>query len=74
MKNITLSINEETLKAGRDYARKYNISFNTFVRKLLNQNVLKHSDQWLDELFALMDKAGANSGGKKWKRDELYRV
>ncbi len=74
MKNITLSIDDETLKVGREYARKHNMSFNSFVRRLLQQSVLKPSSQWLSELFELMDKAKANSRGKKWKREDLYRV
>jgi hypothetical protein len=74
MKNITLSIDEVTLKAGREYARKHNMSFNSFVRQLIQQNVLKTSAQWLVELFELMDKAKANSAGKKWKRQDLHRV
>ncbi len=74
MKNITLSIDEVTLKAGREYARKHNMSFNSFVRQLIQQNVLKTSAQWLVELFELMDKAKANSAGKKWKRQDFHRV
>ena len=74
MKNITLSIDETTLKAGREYARKHNMSFNSFVRQLLQQNVLKPSAQWLVELFELMDKAKGNSAGKKWERQDLHRV
>ncbi len=74
MKNITLSIDEATLKAGREYARKHNMSFNSFVRQLIQQNVLKTSAQWLVELFDLMDQAKASSAGKKWKRQDLHRV
>lgn len=29
--------------------------------------------QWLDDTFALMDKAQASSSGEKWKRENLYR-
>ncbi|HQV70082.1 MAG TPA: hypothetical protein PLJ62_06925 [Thermoflexales bacterium] len=74
MKNITLSIDEDTLKSGREYARRHNISFNVLVRKLIQQTVTSDSTKWLDDTFALMDKAKVSSDGKKWKRDELYRV
>lgn len=74
MKNITLSIDEETLKAGRDYAKKHNMSLNALIRKLLKQSVVKSSTQWLTESFELMDKAKANSKGKTWKREDLHRV
>jgi hypothetical protein len=74
MKNVTLSIDDETLKAGRDYAKKHNMSLNALIRKLLKQSVVKSSTQWLTESFELMDKAKANSRGKTWKREDLHRV
>lgn len=74
MKNITLSIDEETLKAGRDYAKMHNMSLNALIRKLLKQSVVKSSTLWLTESFELMDKAKANSKGKTLKREDLHRV
>ena len=74
MKNITLSIDEETLKAGCEYARKHNLSFSAFVRKLLEQNVYKPTVMWAEELFSAMDKAQADSGGRSWSREELHRA
>ena len=74
MKNVTLSIDEETLKAGRDYAKKHNMSLNALIRKLLKQSVVNSSTQWLTESFELMDKAKANSKGKTWKREDLHRA
>ena len=74
MKNVTLSIDEETLKAGRDYAKKHNMSLNALIRKLLRQSVVKSSTQWLTESFELMDKDKANSKGKTWMREDLHRV
>jgi hypothetical protein len=74
MKNITISIDDEVLEAGRKYVQKHNISLNTLIRKLLAQTVLPSSQNWLDECFQLMDQTGADSGGRKWKREELYDV
>ena len=74
MKNITLSIDEDTLKAGREYAKKHHISFNALIRRLLEQTIKKSSGQWVKESFRLMDEAKANSHGQKWKREDLYRV
>ncbi len=74
MKNITLSIDEDILKAGREYARIHNISFNALVRKLIEQTVVPQRDKWLSDTFLLMNKAKASSQGQKWTRDELYRV
>ena len=74
IRNITLSIDEATLKRGRADARQHNISFNGLVRRLVEQTVTDHSVRWLEDAFALMDRQPVSSGGKKWTRDELYRV
>lgn len=74
MKNITLSIDETVLQAGREYARNHNISFNSLVRKLVEQTVVTNKDYWLHDTFSLMDKLNATSGNEKWTREELYRV
>jgi hypothetical protein len=74
MKNITISLEDEILKAGREYAKRHNTSLNSLIRKLLAQTVLPESQNWLDECFALMDQANANSHGEKWKREDLYDV
>lgn len=74
MKNITLSIDDDLLQAGREYASAHNMSFNALVRKLIEQMVRSKSDQWLDETFSLMDTQSAYSGDRTWTREELYRV
>ena len=74
MKNITLSLDEPTLEAGRNYAKRHDMSLNALIRKLLRQHTVRSSAQWLTEALELMDRAGANSNGKKWKREDLYRV
>lgn len=74
MKNITLSIDENVLQAGREYARAHNVSFNVLVRRLIEQTVVQKQNHWLDETFSLMDKANVSSGEGRWTREELYRV
>lgn len=74
MKNITLSIDDDLLKAGREYAMMHNISFNVLVRKLIEQTVLPGKDKWLEDTFSLMDKAKASSENLQWTREKLYRV
>ena len=74
MKNVTLSIDEDTLKAGRNYAKRHKMSLNMLIRKLLKQNVTDSSTQWLTETFELMDRAKANSQGRRWRREDLHRV
>jgi hypothetical protein len=74
MPNITISLDEDLVKAGRQYAREHNTSLNNLLRKLLEQSVKYHSNNWLDECFRLMDRAKANSKGQRWKREDLYDV
>jgi len=74
MKNITLSIDDSILQAGRDYARSHNMSFNVLVRRLIEQTVIPRKEKWLDDTFSLMDRVNVSSDGIKWTRDELYRV
>ncbi len=74
MPNITISIDEDLLKSGRRYAEKHQTSMNALIRKLLEQAVRSQSKAWLEECFHLMDRAGTDSEGKHWKREELYDV
>jgi len=74
MANITISIDEALLNAGREYARAHNTSLNAMIRQLLEKNVSRKSGQWPDECLKLMDQVQADSRGKKWTREELYDV
>jgi len=74
MKNVTLSIDDDLLKIGREYARRHNISFNVMVRRLIEKTVKSSSDKWIDDTFSLMDRLNVSSEGESWTRDELYRV
>lgn len=75
MHNITLSIQDDILKAGREYSKKHNISLNTLLRKLLAKTVMRPANTaLLEESFRLSVEANANSHGKKWSREELYDV
>ena len=55
MKYITLSIDDALLQAGREYARRHNISFNVLVRRLIEQTVVQRQARWPDDTFRLMD-------------------
>ena len=75
MKNITLSIQEDLLQAGRKYAQRHHTSLNELIRHLLRKTVIKDSSQsWSEECFLMMDQSGADSKGKKWSREDLYDV
>jgi DNA phosphorothioation-dependent restriction protein DptG len=72
MKNITLSIDEETLLAGRAYAERHQTTLNALVRELLARTVRVDRAAAVQELFRLMDRAGGRSRHQSWTRDELY--
>jgi hypothetical protein len=76
MKNITLTIDDKILEAGREYARRRNTSLNTLVRKLLEEKISLEKKNWIEETFALMDLAAKTNKTKlkKWKREDLYDV
>jgi hypothetical protein len=72
MPNITISLDEDLLKAARRYVKKHHISLKALIRKALKQTIQPESMDWLDKCFGLMDKANGNSKGSKWKRGDLY--
>jgi hypothetical protein len=72
MKNITLAIDEETLDAGRAYARRHQTTLNALVRDLLAKTVLADREAVVREMFRLMDAHPGNSHGRRWTREELY--
>lgn len=74
MKNTTPAIDEETRKEGRHYAKKHNFSLNSLIRRLFKKTEEKTSQQWIKESFQPVEEAQANSRGKIWKRENLYRV
>jgi len=74
MPNITISIDEKLLKNGREYAKKHHTSMNALIRNLLERTLRVDSSRWIDECFALMDRANVRSKGKRWKREDLYDV
>jgi plasmid stability protein len=75
MKNVTIAIDEQTLKAGRQYANAHHTSLNALIREILRRTVLLESQRtWADEFLELAAKAGGDSRGRRWKREDLYRV
>jgi Family of unknown function (DUF6364) len=72
MKNITLALDEKTLKAGRAYARQHQTTLNSLVRDLLQKHAGTERDAALTELLRVMDAHPGNSKGRKWRREDLY--
>jgi len=42
-KNVTLSLDESTLEAGRDHAKRQDMSLNAPIRQLLSQHAVRSS-------------------------------
>ena len=74
MSNITLSIPDDLIKQGRDFARQNNTSLNALIRNLLQITVIPSKKGWLEETFKIADRRPGNSKGKAWKREDLYDV
>lgn len=73
MPNLTLSFDKNFLKKGRKYAQRQGKSLNALIRELLSREIEQKDAAWLDHCFSLMDKAHANSKGKKWSREDIYK-
>lgn len=72
MKNITLSIDEKTLDAGRSYARAHQTSLNALIRDLLRRTVEQDPEISTGELIRLAKSHAGDSKGWKWNREEIY--
>lgn len=73
MRNVTLTMDEQLIERGREYARRRGMSFNVLIREQLHKLVYQESD-WTDVTFCAMDEAAGGSRGRTWRRDDLYDV
>ena len=73
MRNVTLAMEEQLIERGREYARRRGMSFNALIREQLYKLVYQQSD-WTEETFRAMDEAAGRSGGRTWRRSDLYDV
>jgi len=72
MKNVTITIDEETLAVGREYARTHHVSFSKMIRGLLGSTVMREPrTSWAYEFIISAEKAGKKSDGKKGRHEDL---
>ena len=78
-RNITLSIDEEVVKAVRIYAAKRDTSINALVREYLKKLASQEEESQEQrremarkELIELSKRSTAEMGSYKWNREELY--
>ena len=72
MKSITLALDEDTLVAGRAYAKRHQTTLNTLVRDLLARTVRADREASVREMFRLMDAHPGRSKGRRWRRAGLH--
>lgn len=75
MKNVTLSIDESLLAAGRKYAQDQHTTLNELIRTLLSQTVRNQNTDWVDIFFKKADKLKITPKKRQpWTREDLYDV
>ena len=72
MKNITLSIPEDLIKLGREYASKHGTTLNALIRKLLKAAVQEDQSRNAKDVIVQMKKLRPSSKKIEWKREDLY--
>ena len=72
MKNITLSIPEDLLKQGREYAQKHGTSLNALIRKLLKTTVQSGQLMNAKQIMKEMEKLKSPKKTINWSREDLY--
>lgn len=71
--NLTLSVDERVLERAREVAREQGTSVNALIRQYLeNLAGVRSGKDTAQELRRLWASGGGDSGGKKFRRDELY--
>jgi len=71
-KNVTLSMDEDLLAAGRKYAKEHNTTFNALVRDIVGRTVRANSKERTQMMMELMRNAKGDSNGWKWNREGVY--
>lgn len=72
-KNVTISLEEDLLKAGRRYAELAGTSINEMFREFLRSKVVAQTgDDIAEEMMAALDAAEGNSAERGWKREDAY--
>jgi hypothetical protein len=69
--NITLSIDEATLREARAFAKEQGWSLNDLVRRLLHERIAPNSEELLRATFDRADELKCRSEAP-WSREDLY--
>jgi hypothetical protein len=74
MKNVTLAIDEQVLRAVRRYAAKHDTTVNAIVREYLTRLATQEdrAAKAREELVKLAETSEARMGNWKWNREDAY--
>ena len=77
MKNVTLAVDENSLKAARIYAAEHDTTVNAMVREFLDGFSAAHSSaeeraRIREELAKLAERSPGRLGDWKWNREDIY--
>lgn len=70
--NVTLSLNEATVERAREVARQQGTSLNQLIREYIELLAGQLTGEEVLAEFEAMWSQPGNSGGKRFRRDELY--
>ena len=75
-RNVTISLDRELLAASQQFARQRGTTLNGLIRDTLHRMTAPgpRNAGSIDEFFTNLDRVEGDSGGKKWKRGDLYDV
>jgi hypothetical protein len=74
MRNVTIALDEATLRAARRIAAERSTSLNTLIRDFLERLTLResHARGARQRIAELVREAKAEVGERTWTRDELH--
>ena len=72
MKNITLSIPEDLIKQGREYAAKHGTTLNSLIRRLLKSTVQPDQQSKAKQILEEMKKLKSRVKQIDWTREDIY--
>jgi hypothetical protein len=71
--NVTLSIDERLVERARKLAASQGTSLNDMIRRLLEEATAATApDTMFQELERLWAEDAGDSGGRDWRREDLY--
>lgn len=72
MKNVTLSLPDETLRKIREYAKNHGTTLNEMVREYLKRTINEQNQEFEVRIHQSLDQMGVDTANVKFTRDELH--